>query len=345
MTLGWSRAELRAGTLVQLEGEGGVWAIQRATIGPMTVQLELAREVAGAMPLPPAASAGRVLDQPDVPHGPTLVRLHELPSVDGSEERPVVSVLAAGPQPGWRRAALSASFDGGASWIDIGGTAAPAVLGTVTTLLPAAGSALIDAENSVLVELLNDEMELLSRDDDALVAGANLALIGEELVQFGRAEPVGDGVFRLSRLLRGRRGTEWAAAGHAIGEGFALIEPQSVRIVDPPPGLGAGAVVELLASGITDEEAARATLTVTGEAVRPPAPVHLAADPASGGSTYIRWVRRSRQGWTWPSGADTPLGEERELYRLTFNGQRSAETATAAYLYTASERAGTASGR
>lgn len=80
-------------------------------------------------------------------------------------------------------------------------------------------------------------------------------------------------------------------------------------------------------------------MTLTGEAARPPAPVHLAADPASGG-TQIRWVRRSRQGWAWPSGADTPLGEERELYRLTFNDQRSAEAASPAYLYTASERAG-----
>ena len=50
----------------------------------------------------------------------------------------------------------------------------------------------------------------------------------------------------------------------------------------------------------------------------------------------------SRAGWTWVSGADTPLGEEQELYRLTFQGaagERSVEVGQSAYLYTAAERA------
>jgi hypothetical protein len=57
---------------------------------------------------------------------------------------------------------------------------------------------------------------------DAIMAGANLALIGDELIQFGRAEQLGPGLFRLSHLLRGRRGTEWAAAGHSVGDVFCL---------------------------------------------------------------------------------------------------------------------------
>jgi len=262
----------------------------------------------------------------------------ELPSDEGVAEKSVVAVLAAGTQPGWRRAFLSLSLDEGVSWNDIGGTAAPAVLGSAATALPGAGSSLFDLANRIDVELLNNEMELLSRDEDALVAGANLARLGEELIQFGQAERIGEKTYRLSRLLRGRRGTEWTASGHVIGEDFALIEPGSLRMIDIPQGVGVGATLTLLATGMGDEEPVAAAVVIEETALRPPSPVHLATAAAAGGIA-ISWVRRSRQGWAWASGADTPLTEERELYRLTFGGLRSIETATPAYFYSAAERA------
>ena len=337
VTLGWSRADLRPGALVRLAGEGGLWRIERLTIGSMTVRLELVRWSGGAATLL-SATPGRLLEQLDLPHGPTVVRMVELPSGEGVAEKSVVAVLAAGTQPGWRRAFLSLSLDGGVSWNDIGGTAAPAILGSAATVLPGAGSSLFDRANRIDVELLNNEMELLSRDEDALVAGANLALLGEELIQFGQAERIGEKTYRLSRLLRGRRGTEWAASAHVIGEDFALIEPGSLRMIDIPQGVGVGATLTLLATGMGDEEPVAAAVVIEEEALRPPSPVHLAA-AAAAGRIAISWVRRSRQGWAWASGADTPLTEERELYRLTFGGLRSIETATPAYFYSAAERA------
>src|SRR3546814_3877061 len=58
--------------------------------------------------------------------------------------------------------------------------------------------------------------------------GANLALIDDELVQFGHVEQLGGHRFRLRRLLRGRRGTEWASADHEAGGRFILIEPAEI---------------------------------------------------------------------------------------------------------------------
>jgi hypothetical protein len=51
--------------------------------------------------------------------------------------------------------------------------------------------------------------------------------------------------------------------------------------------------------------------------LRPPAPVHLRAERRSNGDVALSWVRRSRIAWTWASGSETPLGEERETYRVT----------------------------
>ena len=53
-------------------------------------------------------------------------------------------------------------------------------------------------------------------------------------------------------------------------------------------------------------------------------------------------MRRSRQGWAWTSGSDTPLGEENERYRLTISGpgfERIAETAAPAFVYGAAQQA------
>ena len=144
-----------------------------------------------------------------------------------------------------------------------------------------------------------------------------------------RPERVGDRRFRLSRLLRGRRGTEWAAGQHAIGETFLLIEAPSLALIEPPAGT-LGGEVRLMAQGIGDAEAAVASRTITGEAMRPPSPVHLRAALQPNGDLRIEWVRRSRSGWVWASGTDTPLGEEGEAYRLVLAGAGSERVATLA---------------
>ena len=65
----------------------------------------------------------------------------------------------------------------------------------------------------VEIMLLHDGMTLAGDDRLGWSAAMNLAAIGDELVQFGRAERIGPARWRLSRLLRGRRGTEWAVVG------------------------------------------------------------------------------------------------------------------------------------
>jgi hypothetical protein len=215
-------------------------------------------------------------------------------------------------------------------------------MGTALTAVPPVGSALIDTTSSFEVVLLNEAMWLEERSDAALAAGANLAVVGDELIQFGSAAPLGERRFRLSRLLRGRRGTEWAAAQHEAGEPFVLIEPASLAAIEPPPAT-LGGEARLLAVGIGDgDDGANATCTIGGEAMRPPSPTHLRAETLAGGDIRISWVRRSRAGWSWLSGSDTPLGEEGESYRLTLTGasfQRELGTVEPSYLYTAAQQA------
>jgi hypothetical protein len=338
--LGPRRCGLRPGACLRLEGEAGLWKVERWTLQAMVVALELVRVRIGQVPDSSEASGGRPIGHPDLLHGPTSVRLLDLP-VGGERrpDRPQLLVAAAGTEAGWRRAALSASFDNGASWQEAGGTAAAAVMGVTVDALEAAGAALIDDRNAVDVDLLNDAMWLEGRSDAALADGANLALLGDELIQFGRAEQIGPRRFRLSRLVRGRRGTEWAAQDHQAGERFVLIEEATLAAVEAPLA-AIGGQVAVRAMGLADAEPAEDTLPFRGETLRPPSPVHLEVEADDSGMT-IRWVRRSRTGWAWTSGGDTPVGEESEHYRLTLAGagfERVAETGAPTYFYSAQQQ-------
>jgi hypothetical protein len=175
---------------------------------------------------------------------------------------------------------------------------------------------LIDLGSSVEVELVDRSQWLVSCDDEALANGANMAIIGDEVIQFGEAVSTGPGRFRLGRLLRGRAGTEWAAEGHATGENFLLVEGSTVRAVALPPWMSGATVTASVAAG--DE--AGPSLAAATRSLRPLAPVRVRAEAAEDGALNVRWIRRSRQGLAWIDGIDVPLGETREEYRVTITG-------------------------
>jgi len=341
IVLNWRWCPMRPGDLVALAGELGAWRIRRWTLGPMTIELELVRMTGNALADPAAASPGAPVGQPDLLHGPTTLALLDLPLGDGVGSGPLLFAAAAGIEEGWRRATLSASYDGGGSWQAAGATASPAMIGTALGALAPAGSALFDDRSSLEVELANAAMWLEGRSDDALIGGANAALVGREIIQFGAALPLGANRFLLTRMLRGRRGTEWAASVHEAGEPFIVLDPECLAVLEAPAG-SVGGEASLLATGIGDlPDAAAASVTIEGASLQPPSPVHLRAAEIPDGGLLILWVRRSRQGWPWLSGSDTPLAEEVERYRVEISGEGFARTATPEapfYLYTAEER-------
>ncbi|SNS16844.1 Putative phage tail protein [Sphingomonas laterariae] len=333
--LSWRHLALRPGQRARVGG-GAAMRVTGWTLDRMVLDLKLAGMAGGNLGQS-AAPGGGVLE-PDRPHGPTRMALLDLPPLEATVSTvPHIWVAAAGTMPGWRRAALSYSLNGGTSWEDIGPTAAPAIMGTTDTILPPGAVALIDEVGTVDVTLANTDMILTGRDDAALINGANLAMIGAELIQFGRADPLGGRRYRLSRLLRGRRGTEPAMTSHAAGEGFTLIEAETLLPIELPAG-AIGGRVDVMAIGVGDATPVMASATIGASALRPPPPVHLRMDAA-----VIRWTRRSRNGWSWIDGADAPLGEEAERYRLVIapsvGNTRTVELSQPFYAYGAAERA------
>lgn len=337
---GWARLPVSPGTIVRLPDAAGLWRVTARSVDREGVRLDLKRVTMESMAARPA-EPGRAVSAPDQVHGPTVVHLLDLPNLeDSAPASPRLYIAAAGPSPGWRRATLMASLDAGASWSNLGSTAAPATIGTALSVLATASEAIFDRAHALDVQLLHGGMELGDAEHDRLLAGANLALIGNELIQFGRAVPLGEGCWRLSELTRGRRGTGWAAADHIVGERFVLIDQETLLAYDPPLSV-AGADVQVLASGIGDPAPVTATASSVGEALRPPTPVHLNAERREDEGFGLRWSRQSRTGWSWLDACDAPLSEDNERYRLTIRrgdgAERTYDIGTAAFDYATTE--------
>ncbi|MGT2514423.1 GTA baseplate fiber-binding domain-containing protein [Sphingomonas panni] len=179
---------------------------------------------------------------------------------------------------------------------------------------PAIGSALVEDRASVIeVTLLHDAMTLESIDATALDRGGNAALVGEEIVQFGAAERIGEARWRLSRLWRGRRGTEAAMAGHRQGERFVLLDSATLRRIDRAV---VGTPIGVMAVGLSEKDVVTIGFTPEGHWLVPPAPVQMRILPDRDGP-MLRWNRRARLFAPWRDGVEMPLVEEREAYRLT----------------------------
>jgi hypothetical protein len=329
LALGWDAADLRPGDVVAIAGTPGRWRIAQWRIETMVLTLDLVR--LAAAPIPASADSGTGLPAPDLVNGPTIVHAFELPALDDAVlAAPRLLIAAGSAAPGWHGAALLTSIDDGARWSSAGSVRTAAILGSVAATPGVAPATLIDTRNMVDVVLANPAHSLSNAGDALLDGGANLALVGDELLQFGRAEQLDATRWRLSHLWRGRRGTEAAIGTQRAGDRFVLLNATTITAIDLPLAT-LGATVRVLASGAGDTgEAAEAEAMVTGSSVLPPAPVAFRADAQPDGGLRLRWIRRSRAGWRWLDGVDAPLAEESEAYRLSLESGGGVTTIDAA---------------
>jgi hypothetical protein len=275
--------------------------------------------------------------------GPVQALVLDLPTLDAAEP-PVLTRLAvfADPWPGsvsvWR-STDSLSFERVATAF------APSVIGETLDLLPAGPSSRWDHANSVRVQLYGGA--LASVGDARVLDGANAAAVlnadGEwEILQFANAELAGDRIYRLSRLLRGQAGSEYAIASPlAAGAPFVLLDDHLIPLASGLGALDRAIHLRIVATGRSHDDPSALSLTVTprSTALMPLSPVHVRAS-RKGDGIHVSWIRRTRRdGDSW--GIEVPLGEDSEAYVLEiFSGAslvRGISCASPSALYTSAD--------
>ena len=321
--LAWRTAELdpaiAPGTIVAVPNVQGRWRVDEWEWRDTGVELSLSRIV----PRGPDAAMnvnvdpGRVSPPTDSPSTPTLLAAFELPwDGSGSGDQPSLFAAVSSEGPNWKGAALFVD-NGDGNLLPLGPSGkSRCILGECDSPLAAASPLLMDRSNVLFVKLPDPAMNLPNANGRQLALGANQAVVGEEIIQFGLATPLGGGHWRLELLLRGRGGTEAAIAGHVVGETFILLDgaPLSLNAMF----VGTAQTATILASGLADSVPVSAEVALRGITRRPLSPVHARVDRLSDGGLDLSWTRRARGAWTWDDGVDAPLHEEAETYIVAF---------------------------
>ncbi|MBX7494454.1 phage tail protein [Qipengyuania sp. 6B39] len=317
-TVSWRMAELdpalQPGRKVRVPGLAGQWKVASWEWREGGIELQLVRNLELAPPAIPASPGGGWLPHDRDPQ-PTRLRAFELPW-DGSGSPGAVHayVAASAPAGPWSGAALYAAQDGGLLPIGDVGSAA-AIGGALSAPLPGGQSFRFSAAADLHLSLDNADAELHGATPEAIARGSNRLLVGREILQFATAEPQGQGLWRLSGLLRGRAGTEDAAlAGHAAGTAVTLLDARLTDLADAQ--LAQADEGMLAAIGIGDRDPAYAVLENVGASRRPPFPCHARCMIAADGSLVLSWTRRARGGWAWLDDVEQPLVEQTETYEL-----------------------------
>jgi hypothetical protein len=250
--------------------------------------------------------------------GPVHALALDVPSLDDSDPPALVQLAAfSDPWPGpvtiWSSAA-------GSNFLSAGTVLAPATTGETIDDLVSGPVSRWDHRNSFSVQLYGGALTSLTDLD--VLGGRNAAAVQRpdgawEVLQFANAELVGPNTYRLSRLLRGQLGTEWAMADTLpAGAPFVLLDRAVVPFARGLDALDRPQQLRLIVAGRDTSDPATLSIEVTPDAtaLMPLSPVHLRASRSSDGVTF-NWVRRTRRGGdSWAM--EVPIGEDRESYEL-----------------------------
>ena len=310
------------GREVSIVGDPARWRIEGWEWRREGVDLELRRvarqRLAGNVG--GSADPGRANLPLDMLASPTHLAAIELPwDGSGSSGVPALFAAASAPSAGWSGAALFAT-DVGGGLVALGPSGRQrAAIGSVPVALAPAAPHLVDTINTLDVVLSGPDLVLTEASFAQLAMGANRAVVGNELIQFARCQPLGAGTWRLSNLLRGRGGTERGIMGHGGNERFVLIDEDLIPLDHTLVGDASRATIAAL--GLADPDPVVAGFLLPGITRRPLSPVHGCIAIADSGGLTLDWTRRARGAWRWPDAVATPLHEAVENYRIVLGDE------------------------
>ncbi|WP_324752582.1 baseplate multidomain protein megatron [Roseovarius sp. Pro17] len=345
-----SRLGLDPADVVTLQHDGRQMELRLVSIADAEARgIEAVHQDRAAYDMPPGSPRPSSLLSPVVFGAPEVV-LMDLPQLteDQAAHRPMAAAHAV-PWPGEMAVFRSPSMDGFELLTTFGGRAR---MGALVSDFYSGPTSRFDLGNELVVDLLSGTLESVT--DLTLFGGANALAIESapgvwEIVQAGAAELLARGRYRLTRLLRGQRGTEDAMGNPApVGARIVMLDASlaSLPITEADLGLPWNWRIGPAAHPVSDETFIAANFTPEGAGLRPFSVAHVEQPwrrPRAPGDLTIHWTRRSRalSADSWGA-VEVPLVEESEAYEVdVLDGaeiKRTLTTSTTSAVYPAAEQ-------
>jgi hypothetical protein len=359
-----SRLALDPADVVTLDHDGRSLPLRLISTADAEARgIEVVRQDRAIYDLPPGQARASSLSRAVVFGAPDAV-LMDLPQLteDQPAHRPLIAAHAV-PWPGEIAVFRSPSTDG-FELLTIFGTRAR--MGTLVSDLFAGPVSRFDLGNVLVIDLLTGTLESVT--DLTLFGGANALGVETapgtwEIVQAGAAVLLAPGRYRLTRLLRGQRGTEGAVGNPApAGARVVVLDTAlaSLPIAEADLGIPWNWRIGPASRPVSDETYVAQAFTPAGVGLRPFSVAHVEQPwrrPRTPGDLTIRWTRRSRalaaDSWgglevpmaegeqgPWPQwGQASPANEAYEVEILDgASVKRVLSTATTSAVYTTADQ-------
>lgn len=225
----------------------------------------------------------------------------------------------------WKGALVEVSLDNGQSYFTSFTDTTSSVCGALDTPLGDHPKEYPDQVNTCQVTLLNPSDELEAASQAQMQNGSNLAIVGDELVQFGEAhETSTPGTWQLSYWFRGRKGTTPVA--HAAGERFVLLQREYLMFL-PMQLSYVGRTITVRATSLngTDADITITSFTYTGQS-QVEYPVAYLSARRDGASGLLSWQGVGKLG----AGSSVAMGLYFSGYRVTLTDGTTTRTYTVA---------------
>ena len=303
----------------QIEYSGGVLQVS-------ATREDAAVYVSDAEGVPPPA----VDDTVDY-EGVTLYELIDCPVIRDHDDGAGIYTATAGLTDYWHGATIYRSLDNGSSWSFWFGETQDAIIGYATAALADVNDPNVwDRGNSVNIRLVDANDSLTAATEAQVLNGSNLAILGNEIINFTTIVEEDDGSFTISGLLRGRKGTEWATDDHAVGDRFVLlnfnyIDHHFIPVGDHEDTYPNGVYYHCVSAGLGWTMGITKQLVTKIRSLMPYAPCHIAGSRDGSNDLTITWIRRNRLFGEWRSSVGVPMSEDSEAYEVDIIGDSSGD--------------------
>ncbi|SUZ32940.1 hypothetical protein ROE7235_02706 [Roseibaca ekhonensis] len=345
-----SRLALDPADVVTLAHDGRQMPLRLVSIADSDARgIEALRQDLESLEVPPG-EARPTSPSPVAVFGAPEVTLLDLPqlSEDQAAHQPFVAAFA-DPWPGDMAVFRSPSTDSFEVLTTFGSSAR---IGALVSDFHSGPTSRFDLGNALVVDLFSGTLEGVS--DLTLFGGANALAVETapgvwEILQAGITELIAPGRYRLTRLLRGQRGTEGAMGTPAPAGARVVVLDETLAalpIAEGDLGLPWNWRIGPATRPVSDDSYLGTPFTPAGVGFRPFSVAHVEQPwrkPRSPGDLTIRWTRRSRalSADSWGA-VEVPLVEEVEAYEVEIldggTVKRSLTTSTTSAVYAAAEQ-------
>lgn len=313
-------------SVLEVDDEGVTHTLRLAKASgvlPGIVEVDAVRDAASIYTVTAsgASNGGGTASTVQVPQNTTLLLLDTVTLRD-SDDVPIVYVAACPSAATGTWGGASVMRDKGAGDELMGSITTAAIIGTAVNALPDAPATVWDETNYLDVDLMADDT-LASATEAAVLSGDNAGLLGSEadgyeVIQWRTAtQPDATNYpkrWRLSGLLRGRRGSDHASATHSIGDHFVVLDASLLPLELELTERGRARDWKGVTVGQQVADVTAQSFTWDAVNLKPLSVVQIEGARDGGDNLTITFVRRTRIGGDWLDYVDAPLSEAIEAY-------------------------------